>query len=88
MQETRVENNTAPKPGEGQGGRKGKSDVPFFFFYTSWTLGKNPHQTLPGLTRRLLAGQPHAYPREKTSLGAAKQVRRAAKAAKKGVALR
>ena len=56
MQETRVENNTAPKPGEGRGGRKGKSDVPD-------TLGKNPHQTLPGLTRRLLGSQPHAYPR-------------------------
>ena len=28
MQETRVENSTAPKPGEGRGGRKGKSDEP------------------------------------------------------------
>ena len=50
MQETRVENNTAPKPGEGQGGRKGKSDVPPVLRPSSYSIQGDPTTgTIPSL---------------------------------------
>ena len=53
---------TARHPSQEKDGGEGKGKATYLTL-TSWTLGKNPHQTLPGLTRRLLASQPHAYPR-------------------------
>ena len=46
---------TARHPSQEKDGGEGKGKAT--------SQGKNPHQTLPGLTRRLLASQPHAYPR-------------------------
>ena len=61
MQETGVENSTAPKKLEGRGGKKGKkSAAPAPDTHILWM---NPHQTLPALSYRLrlLTSQPHAY---------------------------